>query len=144
MTTIAVNDTSRGDIAVYIRDRKNYIFVDHINESRNDESFKDISVVGRCMDMLLAQEIADHGVVEVHNHLIANGGSTYYSIEYKGIATIAIAITAIVKESCNGILVAVRSFNESHMEVNPNDDYDIVSGDIIYIIADKRPKINWK
>lgn len=144
MTTISVNGICSGNIVVYIRNRENYTYIDHLNESRNHRSLTDISIVGRCMDMLLAQEIADHGVVEVHNQLIANGGSTYYTIKYEGPYRLVIAVSMIIKKVCNGILIAVRDHKTGHVELNPGDEYKVRHGNTIYLIADKRPMIDWR
>ncbi len=141
MTTISVNSIRSGDIAVYIRDRDNYKYINHLNENMTNKSLTKISIVGRCIDMLLAQEVVDHGIVEVHNHLIANEGNTYYSFKYSGERLVVEDIKNVIKDVYNGIFIGVRP-PMLDIIINPDDRFVVQSGDIVYLISTERPNFN--
>ncbi len=142
LTTVKVNRKCSGKIVVYIRDQENYTYIEQLNESRDNQKPM-ISIIGRCTDKLLAQEIADHGVVDIFNQLIENGNHTFYTSHYKGSSIQADLAAKMVKRDCNGLLISVRKRKTGRAIVNPDPTITIVDNDTLYIISKKRPEINW-
>lgn len=139
LATISANDLNSGEIVVYLRDRNNYTFIDQLNRGRVLKGFPNISIVGRCTDLLLAQEISDYGIVEVHDQLISNGGSTFYNTIYIGYDTSLEKVRRRVRDALKGTLVAIRREIKNTLIINPSNETIIYHGDIIYMIAENRP-----
>ncbi len=155
LATMAVDEINRSAFTtVYIRNRSNIRYIERINKLRVQQreleqaNYSRIRIITRMNDLMLAREISNPDLSEALLKLMdSESGRTFYSIEAWPRLTMCIQLPEVrqmLREAdAHALLVGVKHEDGGNLLLNPSEETYICPGDRLFVIADKKPKINW-
>lgn len=155
LTTLAVDELNRGAFtSVYIRDRSNIRHIDRINKGRvahrfiDGEHYPRIRVITRLNDLMLAREIANPDLSSAMLLLMdSTAGATFYSIPaWPGLDKCLglPRVRQMLRETdAHALLVGIKKDEDGSLIMNPGEDVEVLPNDLLFVIADHRPEIDW-
>lgn len=155
LTTLAVDELNRAAFtSVYIRDRTNIRHIERINKARVAHRFIDgrhyprIRVITRLNDLMLAREIANPDLSAALLLLMdTTSGSTFYSIQaWPGLdkhISIPRVRQMLRATDAHALLVGLKREEDGSIVMNPAEDVDVCPNDILFVIAQHRPVVDW-
>lgn len=89
---------------------------------------------------MMAKSAADPGSSELHYRLLnLDAGMTQYSLKYTGDKTQVRGVFLLLKERYKATLIGI-SRNRADLQLNPELDAELCSGDVLHYIAERRVK----
>lgn len=155
LTALAVDELNRGAFTtVYIRDRANIRHIDRINKGRVAHRFIDgkhyprIRVITRLNDLMLAREISNPDLSAAMLMLMdSKSGVTFFSIQaWPGLdKRIKIPqVRQILRDTdAHALFVGLKRDDDGTMVMNPDEDVEVYPNDLLFVIAQHRPEIDW-
>jgi voltage-gated potassium channel len=154
LTAMAVDEINREAFTtVYIRNRANIKHINRLNKLRVEQGsksngFSRIRIITRMNDLMLAREISNPDLSEALLELMdSKYGNTFYSIQAWPEMNMCIKLPEVrhmLREAdAHALLVGVKHDENGQMTLNPGEDTYICPRDQLFVIADKKPKIDW-
>ncbi|MBG0775136.1 MAG: NAD-binding protein [Desulfovibrionaceae bacterium] len=157
MTAMAVDEINRSaNVTVYLRDRENSRHIDRINHIRRqlNELHKDfhspeITSITRINDLMLAREVSNPDLSSVILELVTEKrGNTFYSMPAWPDMDACVAVGRVREllrdTSTNALLIGFKRHETGELVINADDETFICPRDLLFIIALKRPKVDWQ
>ncbi len=155
LTTLAVDEFNRSALTtVYIRNRSNINHIKRLNKVRhghtdaNNKSYPRIRVITRLNDLMLAREISNPGLSEAILILMDSRiGDTFYSLQAWPELDVCISLPEVRQmlraTDAHALIVGIKSFEDGQIRLNPREDTYVCPRDLIFVIAEHKPIIDW-
>ncbi len=157
LSAMAADDINRDALtSVYIRDRNNVKHITRINKLRQiaagdspEKKMNRIRVITRLNDLMLAREASNPDIAAAILELMLPGkGNTFYSIQAWPQMTMCLKLPMVrrflLEADDHALLIGFKRHENGELVLNPDEDTFICPQDHIFVIAAKRPYIDWE
>lgn len=155
LTALAVDGVNRKALTtVYIRNRENIRHIERLNAVRKEINAREpgadypmIAVITRINDLMLAREVSNPDLSAAILHLMTlELGQTFFSIQAWPEMDACIQVTQVrqlLRNEGHALFLGIRRYENGELVLNPSETTYVCPKDHLFVIAERRPYIDW-